>query len=132
MKSNRGVTLYDIIIAVVILSLFVGIIGNLFYQIAYNTNLVKYNAIATYYAVKVAEDIDKLSYAEVNNAELSSYIASNYNLPDEFNINVDIQNYNQNKPDKQDILKIATIQVNYKCLNENKFYKIRKLKIKEF
>ena len=132
MKSNRGVTLYDIIIAVVILSLFVGIIGNLFYQIAYNTNVVKYNAIATYYAVKVAEDIDKLSYAEVNNAELSSYIASNYNLPDEFNINVDIQNYNQNKPDKQDILKIATIQVNYKCLNENKFYKIRKLKIKEF
>ena len=51
MKDNKGASLTDVIIAIIILSLFVGLIGNLFYQIGVNSYMVKYNALATYYAV---------------------------------------------------------------------------------
>ena len=139
MKSNKGVTLYDVIIAITVLSLFVGLIGTLFYQIVYNNNLIKYNAIATHFAVRVAEDIDKIPYENITNQYLNNYIsnATNtdntkiYNLPEDFNINVNIRNYNENDNSKEDILKIATIEVSYRCFNEDFSYKLQKLKIKE-
>ena len=131
MKNNRGVTLTDVVIAIIILSLFVGVIGGLFYQIAYNNNLIKYNAVATYYAVKVAEDIDRLAYDDVNDTDLANYISENYDLPNEFTITVNIVNYNEDDNTREDILKIATIDVQYTCLNENISYKLKKLKVKE-
>ena len=131
MKNNRGVTLTDVVIAIIILSLFVGVIGGLFYQIAYNNNLIKYNAVATYYAVKVAEDIDRLAYDDVDNTALANYISENYDLPNEFTITVNVVNYNEDDNTREDILKIATIDVQYTCLNENISYKLKKLKVKE-
>ena len=139
MKSNKGVTLYDVIIAIIVLSLFVGVIGTLFYQIVYNNSLIKYNAIATHFAVRVAEDIDKIPYENITSQYLNNYISNEtdsdnnkiYNLPDDFNINVDVRNYNENDNSKEDILKIATIEVSYRCMNEDFSYKLQKLKIKE-
>ena len=139
MKSNKGVALYDVIIAIIVLSLFVGLIGTLFYQIVYNNGLIKYNAIATHFAVRVAEDIDKISYENVTSQYLNNYIsnATNsdntkiYNLPEDFNITVNVRNYNENDNSKEDILKIATIEVSYRCFNQDFSYKLRKLKIKE-
>ncbi|MBP3256348.1 MAG: hypothetical protein J6M60_07715 [Clostridia bacterium] len=130
MKNNKGISLTEVSVSIIILSLFVGIIGSLFYQIGLNTEMIKYNAIATHYAVKVAEDIDKLSYENVNNEFLNTTLIPSYNIEDQFSIGVDVRNYNENNT-KEDLLKIVTIQVNYSFLNRNETYKIEKLKVME-
>lgn len=130
LKANRGVTMTDVVAAVIILSLFVGIVGNLFYQIAKNSNMVRYNTIAVYYAIKIAEDIDKMSYEEVTES-LNSKLSEKYQLPDGFTGNIEIENYNKNDTSKKDIIKKVKITINYTFLKEQRNYKIEKLKIKE-
>ena len=43
-KSNRGVSITDVVIALIILTIFTGVIGNLIYQIAYNNAALRVNA----------------------------------------------------------------------------------------
>ena len=130
LKANRGVTTTDVVVAIIILSLFVGIIWNLFYQIAKNSNMVRYNTIAVYYAIKIAEDIDKMPYEEVTN-NLNSDLTTEYQLPDGFTGKVEVENYNKYDTTKQDIIKKVKITINYTFLKEERSYQIEKLKIKE-
>lgn len=130
LKSNKGVSTVDVVTAVIILSLFVGIIGNLYYQIAKNNAMIRSNTIAVYYAIKIAEDIDKMSYENVEN-NLNENINKNYGLPENFDAKINIENYNKDDSSKQDIIKKVNITINYTFLKEERNYKIDKLKIKE-
>ncbi len=130
LKANRGVTTTDVVVAIIILSLFVGIIGNLFYQIAKNSNMVRYNTVAVYYAIRIAENIDKMSYEEVTD-NLNSDLTTEYQLPDGFTGKVEVENYNKYDTTKQDIIKKVKITINYTFLKEERNYQIEKLKIKE-
>lgn len=130
LKANSGVTATDTVVAIIILSLFVGVIGNLFYEIAKNSNMVRYNTIAVYYAIKIAEDIDKMAYEDVTN-NLNSNLTTEYQLPAGFTGKVEVENYNQNDTTKQDIIKKVKITINYTFLKEERNYQIEKLKIKE-
>ena len=132
MKNNRGVTLTDVILGIIILSLFVGVIGSLFYQIIFNTNLIRYNAVATFYAVRIAEEIDKMPYENVTKGNIQNYINSNFELPEGFNIAINVSKYNENDETKLDILKIADIEVTYSLMDNEFEYQIEKLKVREF
>lgn len=120
----------DVIIAMIVLSLFVGVIGNLYYQIALQSNMVRINSVAVYYVVKIAEDLDRISYEEVRN-ELNDTIKATYQIPDLLTITLNVQNYNENDSSKEDIIKIVTIKAEYQCFEDTKVYEIKKLKIKE-
>ena len=115
LKSNRGISIADIVIAMLILCMFVGVIGNLYYQIAFQSDIIRYNAIATYYTVKIAEETDRIPYEEVTN-DLNNTLREDYEIPDSFNITVDVENYNKNDNSKLDIIKIVTIQAEYEVL----------------
>lgn len=132
LKKQNGMTIQDLVIAIMIFCLFVGVIGTLFYRILFNSTLVKLNAIAVGYAVKVAEEVDKLPYDDINQNFWTS-IQSNYeqSFPDIFQLEVNVENYNQIDPSKADIIKIVTINVTYEIFEEERNYEIKKLKIKE-
>lgn len=130
LKANKGLSTLDIVIAMVVLSLFVGVIGNLYYQIALQNNLIRVNAIAVYYVVKIAEDIDKMPYEYVTNS-LGNNLAENYGVPDILTVNIDVEDYNKNDPSKEDIVKTVTIRAEYSCFGDYRFYEVKKLKIKE-
>lgn len=130
LKTNNGISMVDVMVAILILCMFVGVIGNLYYEILYQNNKIHLNAIAVYYTVKVAEEIDRISYEEVTN-ELNSILKDNFQIPDLINVTVDIQKYNSDDTSKQDIIKIITIRAEYQVLNETEIYEIKKLKIKE-
>ena len=131
-KNNKGVTLVDVIIAITVLSLFVGVVGSFYYEIAYYNSFIKLNASASYYAVKVAEDIDKLDYSLVNNS-LNQTLIPSYEVPNIYTITVGVEDYNKTRGNegKEDIIKIVTIEVQYQCYNSDVAYKIKKLKYKE-
>lgn len=130
LKQNKGMTMTDIIISIIILCLFTGVIGNLYYQIVFNNNMIKMNSIAVYYVVKISEEIDKISYEEVT-SELANTLKEKYSIPDSYVITINVENYNKDDSSKEDIIKIVTIKAEYKCFKEEQKYEIKKLKIKE-
>lgn len=129
-KQNKGISMVDLIIAMVLLSLFVGVIGNLYYQIVLQNNMLRMNAVAVYYAVKVAEGIDKMPYEEVTN-ELNDTLKQEYEIPDIITIHIEVENYNETDPSKEDIIRTVKIQTKYICFEKEQTYTIEKLKIKE-
>ena len=143
-KSNKGISMADLVIAISIFILLSGVIGNLFYQIAYNNAALRMNAVAVEYAIKVAEYIDEIAYDEVTN-ELNNLSESNIPLiveklnekyeikmlSDRFKISINIEKYNSDDLTKQDIIKKVNIKVDYMLLEEFKSYEINKLKINE-
>lgn len=130
LKANNGISMADVIIAMIVLCLFVGVIGNLYYQIVLQSTRIRFNAVAVYYVVKIAEDLDRISYEEVTN-QLNDTIKSTYEIPDFITITLNVQNYNDTDSSKQDIIKIVTIIAEYQCLGDTKIYEVKKLKIKE-
>ena len=86
--------------------------------------------IAVYYAIRIAENIDKMSYEEVTD-NLNSDLTTEYQLPDGFTGKVEVENYNKYDTTKQDIIKKVKITINYTFLKEERNYQIEKLKIKE-
>lgn len=129
-KSNKGISIADLIIALLILTLLSGIIGNLLYQISYHNAALRMNAIAVDYAIRVAENIDKMTYEEVT-SELTATSKEDYNLLEPFEIQINVTNYNEDNTSKSDIIKIVNIKVNYTLLKQEKTYEIRKCKVKE-
>lgn len=130
LKGNKGVTITDIVIAMIVLSLFVGLIGNLYYQIALQNSIIQSNTVVVYYVVKIAEDIDKMAYENVTN-ELSNTVKQTYEIPDGLNITISVEKQSDTDSSKEDIIKTVTIRAEYTCFEQNKVYEVKKLKIKE-
>lgn len=130
LKSDKGISMVDIIGAIIILNLFIGVIGTLYYQILLNSNLIRSNATAVYYTVKIAEDIDRMAYEDVTN-NLNTNINNKYEINEHYTASISVENYNKNDSSKKDIIKIVTIKIQYDYLDTSNEYKISKLKIKE-
>lgn len=131
LKSNKGFTMTDIVIALFVLSIFGALITSLFYQIGYNTLEIRANATAVDYCVKIAEGIDQLSYDEINN-DMEGTFETMYSIPSGYKIKVEVNKYNEDDVTKQDIIKIVKIKISYSLKEGNEeSYFIKKLKIKE-
>lgn len=130
LKQNKALTMTDVVIAIIILCLFTGVVGNLYYQIVLHSNMMRFDSVAIYHVVQIAEKIDKISYEEVTN-ELNNSLKEEFSIPDLYTITIDVQNYNEDDNTKEDVIKIITIKVEYEFMEENKKIEIKKLKIKE-
>ena len=120
----------DLIIALLILIMFSSIIGTLFFKVAYNNVSIRLNAVATDYAIKVAEYIDKIPYEEVENGLITQFEVENEVL-DAFDIVIAVKKYNAEDQTKEDVIKQVNIKVKYYIYEDEKIYELNKLKIKE-
>lgn len=127
LKSNKGFTIQDLVIAIVILMAFVGIIGTMFYSIYVINYQTKLTASATYYAVKILEDIDKISYEEVENSLADKYASD---LPSGYSINLEVTPY-ENVYFTQNIVKNVKLTVSYTFLGNTEELIIKRIKVKE-
>lgn len=127
-KSNKGVTLTDVGVAIIIIMLLGVVIANMFYNIYLNVSLIRLNATAVNYAVNILEDIDRLPYEEVNNNLL---VLKDYNIKSMFTAKIDVENYNEQNTDKEDLIKIVTLTISYNMSGESDEIIFKKLKIKE-
>ena len=135
-RKQKGVTLTDIATAVIIFTLFVGTVGNIYYSIAYNNEMIELNALATYYCVKIAEGVHLDEYStiqDMTNQQLKQkYNEEDLPWPDDMNITLSVKNYNDDDATKEDIIKIVTIQAKYKTFDgKEETYEIVETKIRE-
>ena len=129
MRADSGVTLIDLIIALAVITLFVGLISGLFYS-SFKINLQsKISGAGIYYAMEILEDIDKIPYEEVQNGMESSY-RDKFSIPTSFNLKIDVSNYNEGN-DRDDVIKNVNLTITYEYAGESETTVSKKLKVKE-
>lgn len=139
-KGNRGFTTADIVVAIVVMMIFVGMIATLFYNFYLSTTAKNRNAMATNYIVDVIEEIKAMNYDEVQKDTQDSNSINNLiqqleatkQIPKEYIITGEIQKYNETEgnTDKKDLVKILTIRVEYSLGKKTEKIEISTLLIK--
>jgi hypothetical protein len=130
LKEKKGFTGIDVVVAVLIILLFVGMLVTAFYNIYKISTEIAFEAEALQYLVSALEYSDKINYEEVTEQNLLDYLA-NEEIPENYTVTFRIQSYNQIDSTKQDIVKIVTGKIVYQIENKEEFIEISKLKVKE-
>lgn len=129
LKSEKGFTMQDLIAALFIITLFVGIISSLMYSV-YKTNVrADLTAQMATYAVQILEDIDRIPYEEVN-SELASTYYDKFSIPGGMQIALDVSKYGE-EVNAEDVMKIVKLNMSYTVENETEEFSVTRLKIKE-
>lgn len=128
-KSNKGFTMQDLIVAIMVLLLFVGTIGTTFisiYRIQADTQV---DEVVTLYAIQIVEYVDKISYEEVVN-NMENDIIARFNIPDKINVHINVSDY---KPEtnSEDLIKQVSVSMDYTFNKQERNITINRLKIKE-
>ena len=129
-KSNKGFTMQDLIIATLIITIFVGLISTLMYSV-YNINIrTDLTSQMATYAVQILEDIDKIAYEEVN-SDLANTYKSQFNIPAGFDVNIEVTNYGEGTQNIEDVIKIVNLTISYELRGDTEQFSVQRLKIKE-
>ena len=129
LKSNKGFTMQDLAIAIIILFLFAGTIGGIYLSIYQIQSDTKLDSIATLYTVQIMEYMDKISYKQVTNG-MEDAVRQQFNIPDSFNILIDVSSYLPSQ-DSEDLVKQVSVTLTYHFNDSDKTIKIERLKVKE-
>ena len=124
-KSNKGFTIQDIIVAMTVLVLFTGIIGGSIVAIYKVQAETKLSSSATLYAIQIIENIDKISYDDVKDGDLRTW-RTDYGIPAIMNIDLNVSQYNEN-----DTIKLVKLTISYEFSGETQTLVLEKLKTKE-
>lgn len=155
LKKSNGFAASDALIAILIITLFTGIIASLLYNIYLSNASLKRMSKANGYIIDVFEYIDKVYYDEVSKDKLIKYFNEKYYYKDDgitpnedaevmagsnediinspFKVIIDIQNYNsiEGNEDKLDLVKEITMTVKYKLGNKEQEITLKKIKSRE-
>lgn len=129
-KSENGFTMEDLMIALLIIMIFVGVITTTMYTV-YKLNIeTNLTSQMTSYAVQILEDIDKISYEEVT-SDLANTYNEKFSIPSSFKIDIQVSNYGEGIENVQDIMKIVNLKISYTLQGNNQQFTVQRLKIKE-
>ena len=126
LKSAKGFTMTDLILALSLVTLLFGIVTGLFLNIGKINAQSKMLATATYYGIRILEDIDKTAYENVT-PEIAQQYANIFSANGKFEIQIDVENYEAT----QDIIKKVKLTISYTVANEEQKVVFNKLKVKE-
>lgn len=130
LKSNKGFTMNDLIAAIAILTIFVGLIGSLLVTTYKIQAISQVDELAMLYVIQAAEYIDKVSFDEVDD-QVANKISNKFSIPEAYTLSVYTQEY---LPYGETVsyVKNVSITIKYKNFNnEDKNISIDRLKIKE-
>lgn len=123
LKNNKGFTTTDIVVAVVIIMLFIGIITTVFYNYYLSIAAKNRNSIATNCTIDVIENIKKMNYDEINTENVNSLIeqfVQDGTIPQGYNVIPELKKYNETvgNTEKLDIIKTLKVKVEYTVSNK--------------
>lgn len=125
LKSNKGFTMQDLAIGIIILTLFAGTIGGSFIAVYKMQAQTKITSIATLYGIQILENIDKIDYDEVNDGDLRTWI-SDYKIPESMKLSLEVKKYNE-----EDTIKQVKLTINYEFADNSETLVLERFKVKE-
>ena len=133
LKSNRGFTIQDLVFAIMILMIFIGVITGMYISVYRMQADTQIDSIATIYGIKMLEYIDKISFNEVtesNKFKLINKMKEDFSIPDKFNVTLDIQKYTPEWYNKDYVRKV-TLSIKYLTGDTESELKFNRIKVKE-
>lgn len=128
-KSDFGFTMTDLVIAMIIFLIFSGLVVTAFYSSYVVNSKTKITASATNYSIQILEDIDKITYDEVQNGMENMY-RQKFSIPNGYSLKMKVTNYNEGN-DKEDLIKNVKLTIEYKIAGDTEKIVINKIKVKE-
>ncbi len=125
LKSNKGFTMQDVIIGMVILTVFAGTIAGTYlaiYKIQAETQMT---AVASLYGIQILENIDRIAYEDVKNGMEDTYKQA-YGISDQMGLKIEVSQY-----DDEDTLKMIRLTLTYEIAGNTEELVLEKLKVKE-
>lgn len=122
-KGNKGFTTADVAVAIIIITIFVGMIATIFYNFYLTTTAKNRNAMATNCLIDVIEQVKLIPYDEIDETRVNSLIdalAKDETIPKGYTITVSVQKYNEieGNEGKEDIIKILNVKAEYTVGNK--------------
>ena len=145
-KDNKGFTGTDAMIAILIITLFTGLIATISYNIYLSNSSLKRISTSNEYIVSVFEDVEKMDYENVTAAVLAQHFNNKYydseapkakandeneNTPFKITINVVQYSKMPGNEEKLDLIKEVTMSVEYKLGNKNQKIEMSRIKTRE-
>ena len=130
-KENKAVMGVDIVVSIVVLSLFAGVIAGMFAELFIQNVSIRMNAMAVNYAIIILENTDRLPYAEVTTENMMNNVKEKYYMSDNYTANIEVTKYSDMDTSKEDLIKIVKVTISYELLGQEYSYTVQKLKIKE-
>ena len=125
LKSNKGFTMQDVIIAIAILTLFAGTIAGSYlaiYKIQAETQIT---AVATLYGIQILENIDRIAYEDLKNGMEDTYKQA-YGISDQMGLRIEVSQY-----DSENTIKMVKLTLSYQVAGNKEDLVLEKLKVKE-
>ena len=125
LKSNKGFTMQDVIIAIAILTLFAGTIAGSYlaiYKIQAETQIT---AVATLYGIQILANIDRIAYEDVKNGMEDTYKQA-YGISDQMGLRIEVSQY-----DSENTIKMVKLTLSYQVAGNKEDLVLEKLKVKE-
>ena len=134
-KQQNGFVISDAMLAILMLVMFVGIITSLIYNIVLTSKKIKINSQEISYVTDVLNYAQRISYQDVSTEKLVEYVNRKEDNTDRitasdtksglktpYKMSISVENYNQTpgNTEKEDIMKIIT--VNVECKLSGKIY----------
>ena len=128
-KSEKGFTLQDLLIAIVIIGIFTGVTSSVMIS-WYNLSLeTVVTGNATYYAIKIMEKVDRENFDEVTEENIITWL-NEISVPSVYNISVEVGNYSEDGIVLQNVKEIK-LTISYTLGNSEEKLVMNKLKIQE-
>lgn len=124
-KSNRGFTIQDVAIAVVVLVLFAGVIAGSYLSIYRIQVQTKLTAVASIYGIQIMENIQKISYDEVV-PNMEGKYRSQYQIPDAMGLEIEVTQHDLNNQ-----IKDIKLTISYTASGKTESIVLQELKVKE-
>ena len=127
LKSKKGFTAVDISISIIAIILFTSTILSLMYNVRMENLRMQDKLLATIYLTETLENIGIAEYEDVttDNTEIIP------DIPDTFNIKINVDKVSDTDTTKEDIIKKATVTISYKIGDKTYEESAERLKIKE-
>lgn len=151
LNNQKGFAATDALIAVLIISLFTGLIGTVLYNIYLSNSSIKRMAQATAYITDIFEYTDKIYYEEVTSQSIvndfndkaiineeDAYAIITDSSTVEYNnanyrVDINVKKYNETSgnEDKLDLIKTVTVKVLYNIGSKEQTIEMKKIKKRE-
>lgn len=138
-RKQEGFSGVELSVAVIIVTIFIGLIGALIFNVYLHTTSAARNSQATSYAVEILEKANQLYYDDtlLNTGTYTTNDTNRQilgiNIPQGYEVSLEVEKYNEQpgNTDKLDLIKILDVNVDYTVGNNSYNVNIKTLKVKE-
>ena len=132
LKSEKGITLIDIAISIIIIAMFLAIIAVLFYSIRVTATDIDRKKKATEIAISTIENLKTVDFDDLESKE--EYYNKENSTDTSYYIQIIVTDYADmqgNSDKKPGVVKEVVVKVSYKSQNQDKSVEISIIRTKE-